>query len=192
MRLEIEYLPTESLVPYANNAKKHPDAQVKQIQASIERYEFSDVVGIWHNEEGQPEIVYGHGSVLAAKRMGMADVPCVCLDHLTDDQRRAYCHIHNQLTLNSELDYGLVAEEMAALDIDAAEFGFDLVNADDFGTDFTLDDSEEPKTKTITLQLTPRQYEVVATAMEAVEPVETGGNNCGNRIYEVCVQWAER
>lgn len=151
MRLKIEYLPTESLVPYANNAKKHPDAQIKQIQASIERYEFSDVIGIWHNEEGQPEIVYGHGSVLAAKRMGMA-----------------------------------------ALDIDAAEFGFDLVNADDFGTDFTLDDSEEPKTKTITLQLTPRQYEVVAAAMEAVEPVETGGNNCGNRIYEVCVQWAER
>lgn len=75
MRLKIEYLPTESLVPYANNAKKHPDAQIKQIQASIERYEFSDVIGIWHNEEGQPEIVYGHGSVLAAKRMGMAKAP---------------------------------------------------------------------------------------------------------------------
>ena len=128
--LEIVYLQTDSLIPYANNAKRHPQSQIDQIAASIERFGFSDSVGVWQNERGEHEIVYGHGSVMAAKKLGIDKLPCVVLNHLTDDERRAYCHVHNQLTLLTGLDDAIIASDMASISINWDDFGFTVPQDD--------------------------------------------------------------
>lgn len=125
--LRVYEVPTGELVPYAGNAKEHPDWQVGQIVASIERFGFSDPVGVWHDPDGRPVIVEGHGRVMAAKELGMESVPCVALDHLDDEGRRAYALAHNQLTMNSGWDDLALSDELADLaDMDMGDFGFDV------------------------------------------------------------------
>ena len=116
----------DKLVPYANNAKLHGSKQVDQIAASIEEFGFNDPVAVWTNPNGELEIVEGHGRVLAAKKLGIDVAPIITLDHLSDEQRRAYTHIHNQLTLNSGFDTGVLDLEIQELDFDWESFGFDL------------------------------------------------------------------
>lgn len=131
----IVMLKTDDLVPYSNNAKKHTEKQIEEIAKSIDRFGFSDPVGVWHNKEGSPEIVTGHGAVLAAKKRGIAEVPCVLLDHLTDEERRAFCHVHNQLTLSTDIDYDAIKCDFDAFssnDFSLEDFGF---NPDDFKVD---------------------------------------------------------
>ena len=129
--LRVYEVPTGELVPYAGNAKEHPDWQVGQIVASIERFGFSDPVGVWHDPEGRPVIVEGHGRVMAAKELGMESVPCVALDHLDDEGRRAYALAHNQLTMNSGWDDLALSDELADLaDMDMGDFGFDAAMGD--------------------------------------------------------------
>lgn len=127
--LSIEEVPTDSLVAYANNAKLHSNEQVEQICNSIEEFGFNDPIAVWDNPQGETEIVEGHGRVLAAKKLGMQTVPIVRLDHMTDEQRRAYTHVHNQLTLNTGLDFDKLDKDLAELDFDFYAFGFDA-NAD--------------------------------------------------------------
>ena len=125
-QLAVEYMETDALVPYANNAKLHSELQVKQIASSIREFGFNDPVGVWTRPDGALEIVEGHGRVMAAKRLKMETVPVVHLDHLTDEERRAYTHVHNQTTLNSGFDPDALAADFAALDFDWEEFGFDV------------------------------------------------------------------
>lgn len=130
-RLKVEEVATGSLVPYAGNAKMHPHEQVDQIAKSIEEFGFSDPVGVWTNPEGELEIVEGHGRVLAARKLGLETVPVVRLDHLTDEQRRAYTHVHNQTTLNSGFDFEILDSELETLDYDFEEFGFHTLSGID-------------------------------------------------------------
>ena len=126
-KLTVTMVPTDELVPYAGNAKEHPDWQVGQIAASIEQFGFDDPVGIWHNEQGQPVIVEGHGRVLAAKELGIEQVPTIALDHLDDEGRRAYTLAHNKLTTNTGYDADMLAAELDGITgIDMADFGFDV------------------------------------------------------------------
>lgn len=122
MKLKIEYLTPEELQPYANNAKLHPDAQIKQIANSIEAFEFSDPIGIW----GDNEVVEGHGRLLAALQLGLKEVPVIRLDHLTDEQRRAYMLVHNQTTMTSGWDADKLLREQATIDINWEDFGFNM------------------------------------------------------------------
>ena len=125
--LTISTTPVEELVPYAGNAKVYTDEQVEQIAASIEQFGFNDPVAVWHDEQGQPVIVEGHGRVLAAKELGMAELPTISLDHLTDEQRRAYVHVHNQTTLTSGFDMDVLLSELSSIDgFQWNDFGFDL------------------------------------------------------------------
>lgn len=129
--LRIEEVPTDSLVAYANNAKLHSAEQVDQICNSISEFGFNDPIAVWDNPQGETEIVEGHGRVLAAKKLGLQTVPIVRLDHMTDEQRRAYTHVHNQLTLNTGLDFDKLDKDLAELDFDFGDFGFDLSIFDD-------------------------------------------------------------
>lgn len=130
--LAVEYEATDSLVPYVNNANIHSEEQIEQIMASIKEFGFNDPVGVWTNANGEPEIVEGHGRVMAAKKLGLEKLPVIHLDSLTDEQRRAYTHVHNQQTRNSEFDWEMLDMEMGELDFDWGEFGFDLgVSVDD-------------------------------------------------------------
>lgn len=122
-KLEIEYLSIDQLKPYQNNAKIHTDEQIEQICESIREFGMNDPIAIWKDGE----IIEGHGRLLACRKMGMKEVPVIRLDDLTDEQRRAYMNIHNQLTMNTGFDFDLLNMELAKIDnIDMAKFGFDL------------------------------------------------------------------
>ncbi len=122
--LKIEYLPVDSLKPYSKNARKHSEKDINAIKNSIEEFGFSDPIGIWSDKN---IIVEGHGRLLAAKRLGMDSVPCIRLDHLTDEQRKAYALAHNKTAELSKWFDELLQSELADIeDIDMELFGFDL------------------------------------------------------------------
>ena len=147
MELKIEYVPIDSIKPYKKNAKLHPAEQIEQIKASIKEFGFKDAIAVWNNE-----VVAGHGRLLAAKELGMKELPIVRLDDLTDEQRRAYALVHNKLTMNSPFDDGILTEELDnILDIDMSMFDLGdvfepepLTAVDD---DFDIEPPAEPKAK---------------------------------------------
>ena len=136
--LEVREMAVADLVPYANNAKMHPREQIDQIAESISEFGNCDPIAVWHNEDGEAEIVEGHGRVMALKQLGIDTAPVICLDHLTDEQRRAYTHVHNQTTLSSGFDEQALIEDMDNLDMDWEALGFS-----EFMPDFEHDDIED-------------------------------------------------
>ena len=128
MELKIEYLPIKALKPYEKNTRKHQKKDVDNIARSIEKYGMCDAIGIWGE---QNIIVEGHGRIMACKQLGMTEVPCVRLDHLTDEQRREYAIAHNATAELSEWDLDILPDELAELDLS------------DFDFDFGIDDEEE-------------------------------------------------
>jgi len=122
--MKIEQIRIEDLRPYERNARKHEAADVAAIARSIEAFGFNDPVGVWGP---QNIIVEGHGRVMAAKQLGMTEVPCIRLDSLTDEQRRAYALAHNKTAELSTWDAELLPLELEDLPmIDMAGFGFDI------------------------------------------------------------------
>lgn len=126
--MEIVNLRLESLKPYEKNAKQHPEEQVEQIVESIKRFGMNDPIGIWGKDN---LIVEGHGRYLACKKLGIEEVPCIRLDHLTTAERKEYTLIHNKTTMNSDFNLDLLNEELAEisqmdLSIDMSDFDFDL------------------------------------------------------------------
>lgn len=113
------------LVPYVGNAKKHPEWQVEQIVNSIQAFGFNDPIAIWQDIAGHWVIVEGHGRLLAAKELGMDEVPVIRVTHLDDEGRRAYTLAHNKLTMNTEFDPQILHAELDAIEgLDMEEFGF--------------------------------------------------------------------
>ena len=144
MELNIEYLPVEALRPYDRNARKHAKKDIDAIVASIKEFGFDDPIGIW----GDGLIVEGHGRLLAAKQLGMTSVPCIRLDHLTDEQRRAYALAHNKTAELSEWDLPVLDEELAGIsDIDMTAFGFDPLEPEVREDDYDPQPPEVPKTQ---------------------------------------------
>lgn len=122
--LKIEYLTLDKLKPYDKNARKHQEADLSTIKASITEFGMSDPIGVWGEDN---VIVEGHGRYLACKELGIDNVPVIHLDHLTDEQRRAYALAHNKTAEMSEWDIDLLGEELDGIfDIDMSDFGFDL------------------------------------------------------------------
>lgn len=148
MELKIEYVPIEELKPYAYNARKHDKESIEAIKASIEEFGFDDPIGVWKNNV----IIEGHGRYLAGKELGLETVPIIRLDHLTEEQRRAYALAHNKTTEVSTWDYGLLDKELDdILDIDMSKFGF--LNFDmDIDMESFLENVTEstPKKRTVT------------------------------------------
>ena len=137
MQLKIEYLPLEALTPYERNARKHEAADVQTIKNSIKEFEMCDPIGIWGDKN---IIVEGHGRLMALKELGRTQAPCIRLDHLTDEQRRAYALAHNKTAEMSEWDFDLVESELADIEIDMEQFGFDLDGAE-------IDEREDRRTE---------------------------------------------
>lgn len=129
--LKIEYLPISTLKPYEGNAKEHPQEQIDQIIASIEQFGMNDPIGIWGEDR---LIVEGHGRLLALQQMGETEAPTIRLDHMNDEQRRAYTLAHNKTTMNSGFNIELLNAELDSLGIDMEEFGFTMeeIEADEF------------------------------------------------------------
>ena len=147
MELKIEYVDINSIKPYKNNAKLHPQEQIEQIKQSIEMFGMDDPIGIWKDE-----IVEGHGRLIACKELGYTEVPIIRLDHLTDEERKAYTLVHNKLTMNSDFDMDILNDELMNFDtIDMSDFGFDMdLNIDEekeIIEDEVPEVPEEPKAK---------------------------------------------
>lgn len=111
-------VPVSKLVPYEKNAKIHGEAQLEKLKASIEEFGFLSPCLI----DKDFNIIAGHGRVMAAKEMGLKTVPCVFIEGLTEEQRRAYILADNRLGELGEWDMELVFEELEELDLD----GFDI------------------------------------------------------------------
>jgi len=136
--MKIEKLKTADLVPYARNSRTHSDAQVSQIAGSIREFGFTNPVLI----DADNGIIAGHGRVMAAQKLGLDKVPCICLAHLTETQKRAYIIADNKLALNAGWD-----EEMLGLELtDLREVDFDLgltgFNADEIEAALNPDDPD--------------------------------------------------
>jgi len=108
---QIEMMPVGSLRPYTRNARTHSKRQVQQIAESIKRFGFTNPVLI--SDDG--EIVAGHGRVIAAKELGLHEVPTLRLSHLSADERRAYVLADNKLAENAGWDAETLAIELQAL-----------------------------------------------------------------------------
>lgn len=125
--LRADMMRVSELVPYAGNAKRHPDWQVGQIASSIRAFGFNDPIAVWQDVAGHWVVVEGHGRLLAAKELGMDEVPVIRLSHLDDEARRAYTLAHNKLTMNTDFDAQLLDFELDAIEgFDMAEFGFEV------------------------------------------------------------------
>lgn len=134
----VEHWPVDRLVPYERNARTHDDAQIAKIAASIAEFGFTNPILV----DGRDGIVAGHGRLMAARKIGLAEVPVIVLDHLTEQQRRAYVLADNRLALDAGWDEQLLSDELADLQGD----GFDLAligfNAGEI--DQLLADDDEP------------------------------------------------
>ena len=198
MELKIEYLPIKALKPYEKNTRKHQKKDVDNIARSIEKFGMNDPIGIWKDNI----IIEGHGRLLAAKQLGMTEVPCVRLDHLTDEQRREYAIAHNATSELSEWDLDILPDELAELDFSGFDFDFGLedegedYSPDEFGDDFTLPDGDKPEICQMTFTLHKQQKELIEYAISIVKDnvTETFGNTNGNgnALYEVVKEWSEQ
>lgn len=141
--MKVEQLPTEKLIPYARNTRTHSDEQVAQIAASIREFGFTNPVLI----DGQDGIIAGHGRVMAARKLGLAEVPCIRLAHLSEAQRRAYVIADNKLALNAGWDEELLAVELADLremDFDLGLTGFDEDELNALLSEKTIEGNTDP------------------------------------------------
>lgn len=124
---EVKQVGIELLIPYVNNAKKHSDEQVAKIASSIREFGFVNPVLI----DKDYNIIAGHGRVMAAKKLGMNNVPCVYVEGLTDAQRKAYILADNRLGELAQWDMELVGLELESLGADGFDTdltGFDIDN----------------------------------------------------------------
>ena len=119
--LKIEYIPLEKLTPYEKNARLHTEVDLETIENSIQEFGMCDPIGIWSDKN---IIIEGHGRLMALKALGHAEAPCIRLDHLTDEQRRAYALAHNKTAEMSKWDFAMVESELAELNLNMADFGF--------------------------------------------------------------------
>ena len=155
--MKIEQRSVKTLIPYINNSRKHSDEQVAQIAASIKEFGWTNPILV----DGDNGLIAGHGRLLAARKLGMDEVPVIELAHLSETQKKALIIADNKLALNSDWDNELLTIELQELlgeEYDLELLGFDKDELDALlnvveGTDGLTDEDavpdvpEEPKTK---------------------------------------------
>ena len=144
--MKVETVDIDELNLNPLNSKLHPAEQIDQIAASIEQFGNCDPLGVWTNDAGELVIVEGHGRYAALRKLGITDVPIIRLDHLSDEQRRAYGLVHNKLTMNSGFDYDMLVQELESItSIGMEDFGFVAKEAEIEIDDFLGDETQGKK-----------------------------------------------
>ena len=137
--MKIEKVKIEDIIEYSNNAKMHPEEQIEQIKKSIIEFGMNDPLALDENNV----IIEGHGRYKALKELGYEEVEVIRLNHLTEEQKKAYMLVHNKLTMNSGFDFELLGEELNnILDIDMSDFGFEEIEDVDIESFFEESNSE--------------------------------------------------
>ena len=119
--MEIMNIKTEQLVPYDKNTKKHDKTQINNVAESIRQYGFVQPIVI----DKDNVVVIGHCRLLAAKKLKMKEVPCVCVEDLTEEQVKALRIVDNKSN-ESEWDFDFLPEELAEIDLSAFDFDFGI------------------------------------------------------------------
>jgi DNA modification methylase len=125
MSVKIEQRSVSELIPYAANSRTHSDAQVAQIAASIKEFGWTNPILI----DGGNTIIAGHGRLLAARKLGLEEVPAIIIDHLTKAQQRALVIADNQLALNAGWDMDMLKAEIEDLNLE--NFDINLLGFDE-------------------------------------------------------------
>lgn len=193
----------DDLVPYDNNARVHSDEQINQIVNSIEQFGFTAPIII--DEDNM--ILAGHGRFTAARKMGLENVPCIALKHLTLEQKRAYVIADNRIAENAQWNKELLALELTELDI--AEFDLGVLGFSDKelaklmpGEDTIMEDmpdlpeGEKSEYQQMTFTLHNTQAEIVKAAMAVAKKIKPfdktlNTNSNGNAISRVCEMFLE-
>ena len=194
--MNIKNIKIGDLAPYEKNTKKHDAKQIANVAESIRQYGFVQPLVV----DAHNVVVIGHCRLLAAKKLKMTEVPCVCVDDLTDEQVRALRIVDNK-SYESPWDFDLIGDELADIDLSGFDFDFGIeldgedYSPDEFGDDFSLPNGDKPEICQMTFTLHQRQKELIEYAIGVVKEkaTETFGNTNGNRnaLYEVVREWAE-
>lgn len=131
-----ENVEIEKLIPYKNNARTHSDEQIEKIAKSMKEFGFINPILV----DGNLNVIAGHGRILGAKKLGMKEVPCLFIEDLTEEQKRAYIIADNKLAEDAGWDKELLKielEDLKNMNFDITLTGFEL---EDF--DFSMDESE--------------------------------------------------
>ena len=135
----IVHMTVDDLVPYQGNARTHSRRQIAQIAGSIERFGFLNPVLI----DGSNQIIAGHGRVAAAKKLGLTSVPSLRIEHLSDDERRAYVLADNRLAEKAGWDRELLAIELQHLT--EIEFDTEIIGFETPEIDIILNEAKEAR-----------------------------------------------
>jgi ParB-like chromosome segregation protein Spo0J len=188
---KIEQRLVADLIPYAANSRTHSDAQVAQIAASIKEFGWTSPILI----DGDNTIIAGHGRLLAARKLGMEEVPAIILDHLSKPQQRALVIADNQLALNAAWDMDMLKAEIEGLsdsfDLDILGFseidleklinGLDYSLLDEDDLDGQLDEMARDVKKAIQIEFEAEYY---AEAQALVQFWRSRGGNVGMMLIE--------
>lgn len=199
-KIQIESVDLETLIPYARNARTHSADQVAQIAASIKEFGFTNPVLI--DETGG--IIAGHGRVLAARKLGLVEVPTIKLDYLTETQKKAYIIADNKLALNAGWDermLGLEVKEIEEAGFDLSLMGFSEKELNEllaFGDEDDLETTDDENLPQAIQMEPPREYAVImcndSEEWERLKialnltPVRRGGYRAGSPFDAVGTQ----
>lgn len=195
--MQIDMVKTDDLIPYVNNSRTHSDEQVTQIASSIKEFGFTNPI----LTDGEGGIIAGHGRLMAAKKLGLTEVPTIALEGLTEAQKKAYVIADNQMALNSGWDLDQLrveVERLSELDFDLDLLGFDgdvldkLLDIDAELPELPDGDRNPFQQKTFTLH--DEQANLVDDAILKAKTsplIDTGlnENSNGNAIAFICEQW---
>lgn len=135
--MEIKQLNIKKIVPYANNAKEHPQWHIDQIKSSIGAFGFNDPITV----DEKNVIMAGHGRFTAMEQLGYEEVPVIVLKHLNEGQKKQYILAHNKLTMNTGFNIELLKLEIESINLEVGDLdliGFDADELKDLGFDLDL------------------------------------------------------
>ena len=135
--MEIRNISVKELIPYEKNTKKHDKTQINNVAESIKQYGFVQPIVI----DKDNVVVIGHCRLLAAKKLKMKEVPCVCVEDLTEEQVKALRIVDNKSN-ESEWDFEFLPDELAEIDLSAFDFDFGIEDEEE-ETEIVEDEAPE-------------------------------------------------
>ena len=163
--MDVRNIYVKDLIPYKRNTKKHDKTQINNVAESIKQYGFVQPIVI----DKDNVVVIGHCRLLAAKKLKMKEVPCVCVDDLTEEQVKALRIVDNKSN-ESEWDFDILPDELAELDLSDFDFDFGI---DEEEEDFDENDLERDDEKDggVLIQITFRNLQEYKNAENAIKDI---------------------
>lgn len=190
--LKIEYLKIEELIPYTNNPRKSENS-VDLVASSIKNFGFKVPIII----DKQKKIIAGHTRLLAAKKLKIDYVPVIVADDLNENQIKAFRLADNKVAEFSKWDDELLWSEISQIDgLEMKDFGFEILNVNDFDESFKLPDGEKEPFQQMTFTLSDEQAEEIKKLLLIAKKGNKWAgfdneNKNGNALYRVFKEWEE-